>query len=94
MHLTRNATLLSAGGFLLRFRSPWSDIFQAKLFLVTYGEEKMKMLKNFIRNEEGASAVEYALLVGGIAAVVMTMIYALGGSINSRFAAVNTQLAS
>jgi pilus assembly protein Flp/PilA len=53
-----------------------------------------KMLVNLIRNEEGASAVEYALLVGGIAAVVMTMIYALGGSINSKFASVNTQLAS
>ena len=53
-----------------------------------------RRLINLIRDEEGASAVEYALLVGGIAAVVMTMIYALGGSINAMFSTVNTQLAS
>jgi pilus assembly protein Flp/PilA len=54
----------------------------------------MKMIMNFIRDEEGASAVEYALLVGGIAAVVMATIYALGGQINTLFGSVNTQLAS
>jgi pilus assembly protein Flp/PilA len=54
----------------------------------------MKMLKKFVQNEDGASAVEYALLVGGIAAVVMTMIYALGGSISGKFSSVNAQLAS
>lgn len=54
----------------------------------------MKMFKKFMQNEDGASAVEYALLVGGIAAVVMTTIYALGGSINTLFGSVNTKLSS
>lgn len=53
-----------------------------------------RRLLNLIRNEEGASAVEYALLVGGIAAVVMTTIYALGGSIDTLFGSVNTKLSS
>lgn len=45
-----------------------------------------------LREEDGASAVEYALLVGGIAAVVMAGIYTLGGSIKTAFETVNTQL--
>jgi pilus assembly protein Flp/PilA len=88
----REARSYRACGFTKSDSTPgW--LIQAKNYPPLW-RRKMKMLKNFLRNEDGASAVEYALLVGGIAAVVMTMIYALGGSINSKFAAVNTQLAS
>lgn len=37
------------------------------------------------RNERGASAVEYGLLVGGIAAVVVVMVFALGGKVSGMF---------
>ena len=37
------------------------------------------------RNEAGASAVEYGLLVGGIAAVVIVLVFALGGQIGGLF---------
>lgn len=50
-------------------------------------------VKSFIREEEGASAVEYGLLVAGIAVVVMTAIYAIGDSLNAKFTAVAGQLA-
>jgi len=42
-------------------------------------------LKQFIREEEGASAVEYGLLVAGIAVVVMGAIYYLGGNLKEKF---------
>ncbi len=52
----------------------------------------MKQVKAFAAGEEGASAVEYGLLIAGIAAVVMVAIYAIGTSLNTKFQAVNTQL--
>ena len=37
------------------------------------------------RNDDGASAVEYGLLVAGIAAVIVLLVFALGGVIQSAF---------
>jgi len=37
------------------------------------------------RDETGASAVEYGLLVAGIAAVIVTIVFLLGGQIQSAF---------
>ena len=49
-------------------------------------------VKHFIREEEGASAVEYGLLVAGIAVVVMASIYLIGTNLNTTFSNVATQL--
>ena len=48
--------------------------------------------RTFILEEEGASAVEYGLLVAGIAVVVMTAIYGIGTALNTNFTNVQTQL--
>jgi pilus assembly protein Flp/PilA len=53
-----------------------------------------KMIKNFIRNEEGASAVEYGLLVGLIAAVIVVAVTTLGTTLNGIFGDVNTKIAA
>ena len=37
------------------------------------------------RNQDGASAVEYGLLVAGIAALVVVVVFAFGGVIKSSF---------
>jgi pilus assembly protein Flp/PilA len=47
----------------------------------------------FIRDEEGASAVEYGLLVAGIAVAVMAAIYTIGTNLNTKFSSVATKLA-
>ena len=36
-------------------------------------------------NEDGASAVEYGLLVAGIAALIVAIVFAFGGVIKSSF---------
>uniref|UniRef100_A0A7V4LC91 Flp family type IVb pilin n=1 Tax=Desulfobacca acetoxidans TaxID=60893 RepID=A0A7V4LC91_9BACT len=51
-------------------------------------------VKTFIREEEGASAVEYGLLVAGIAVVVMAAIYGIGTALNTKFTEVQTRLGS
>ena len=54
----------------------------------------MNRINDFIREEDGASAVEYGLLVAGIAVAVMAAIYAIGTSLNTKFTSVSTQLGS
>lgn len=46
----------------------------------------------FIRNEEGASSVEYGLLIAGIAVAVMTAVYTLGTNLNTLFNSAATKL--
>ncbi|QIK76887.1 Flp family type IVb pilin [Nocardioides piscis] len=43
-------------------------------------------------NEEGATAVEYGLLVALIAAVIIATVLLLGGQINTAFNSITTKL--
>ena len=43
-------------------------------------------------DERGASAVEYGLLVAGIAAVVVGVVFLLGGTLSSVFNDTNTSI--
>ncbi|MEP6816783.1 MAG: Flp family type IVb pilin [Marmoricola sp.] len=46
----------------------------------------LEMIRNWTRHDEnGASAVEYGLLVAGIAALVVVIVFALGGVIQGAF---------
>jgi len=45
----------------------------------------MEKIRNFFKDESGASAVEYGLLVALIAVVIIGAVTALGTSISSKF---------
>lgn len=46
------------------------------------------------RDERGASAVEYGLLVAGIAAVIVLVVFTLGGTISDAFTDTNTTISN
>ncbi|MBS1170688.1 MAG: pilA2 [Burkholderiaceae bacterium] len=48
----------------------------------------MKSILDFIRDEQGATAVEYGLLVALIAAVIITVVVTLGKQIYNAFCTV------
>ena len=52
----------------------------------------LEQAKKFFMDEEGAAAVEYALLVGLIAVVIIVAVQALGTKINSTFETINSKL--
>jgi pilus assembly protein Flp/PilA len=52
----------------------------------------VKALLGFVRNEEGATAVEYGLIVALIAAVIVATVAALGGKVNTAFQTVNSAM--
>lgn len=53
------------------------------------------MLKNMfemLRNDDGATMVEYGIMVALIAAVCITLIYTLGGKVSTAFESVNNNI--
>jgi pilus assembly protein Flp/PilA len=53
------------------------------------------MLKNMLemlRNDDGATMVEYGIMVALIAAVCITLIYTLGGKVSTAFSSVNQSI--
>ena len=54
----------------------------------------LRKIVAFINDEEGASAVEYGLLVGLIAVVIIASVRLLGTQLNSMFTSITAALAS
>ena len=52
----------------------------------------MQHIINFFKDEEGATAVEYGLLVALIAAVIVVIVTTLGTQINAAFTKVSNAL--
>lgn len=46
-------------------------------------------VRTFARDEQGATAVEYGLMVAAIAAVIITIVISLGGKVNDAFGRVD-----
>lgn len=46
-------------------------------------------LKKLLKDQDGATAVEYGLIVAAIAGVIITVVYALGGKVNGTFQKVS-----
>ena len=52
----------------------------------------MQKMMTFIRDEEGASAVEYGLIVGLIAIAIVLVLVAVGGGLSTLFTKVSSCL--
>jgi len=52
----------------------------------------MTKLMELIRNEEGATALEYGLIAALIAAVIVTAVTALGTQVSSTFDTIKTKM--
>jgi pilus assembly protein Flp/PilA len=50
------------------------------------------MLKKFIRDESGATAIEYGLIAAGIAVAIITVVGGVGGKLNTTFTSVQNAL--
>ena len=49
-------------------------------------------IKNFWNEEDGATAVEYGIMVAAIAAVIITVVISIGSNVNTAMDGVNTDL--
>jgi len=51
-----------------------------------------KSLAKFVRNEQGATAIEYGLIAAGIAVAIIVVVQGLGTQLNSTFSSVSSVL--
>jgi len=46
----------------------------------------------FVKNESGATAIEYGLIAAGISVAIIAVVNGLGTSLNTKFNSISTQL--
>jgi pilus assembly protein Flp/PilA len=54
--------------------------------------EFMKIVRKFLADESGATAIEYGLIAAGIALAIIAVVNGIGVKLNSKFSSINTSL--
>jgi len=52
----------------------------------------MKRITAFLKNESGATAIEYGLIAAGISIAIIATVNSLGSQLSTTFTSVSTQL--
>ena len=52
----------------------------------------MNVLRKFLHDESGATAIEYGLIAAGISVAIITVVQGLGSSLNTTFGSVKNAL--
>ncbi|AMA58399.1 MULTISPECIES: Flp family type IVb pilin [unclassified Bradyrhizobium] len=50
------------------------------------------ILKDFIADERGATAIEYGLIAAGIALAIITVVNGMGSKLNAKFGSISSSL--
>jgi pilus assembly protein Flp/PilA len=51
----------------------------------------MSKLVQFLKNESGATAIEYGLIAAGISVAIIAVVNSLGTQLNAKFTSISTQ---
>lgn len=59
-----------------------------------HGKEQVMrtLFRKFLRNEQGATAIEYGLIAAGISVAIIAVVQGLGTSLNNTFSSVSAAL--
>ena len=52
----------------------------------------MRSFRDFVRNDSGATAIEYALIASGVAGAIIATVMALGSSLQGMYQTVSSSL--
>ena len=50
------------------------------------------LIKRFVKDVSGATAIEYGLIAAGISVAIIAVVNGLGTSLNTKFNSISTQL--
>ena len=50
------------------------------------------LAKSFLKDESGATAIEYGLIAAGISLAIIAVVNGLGSTLNTKFTSINTSL--
>jgi pilus assembly protein Flp/PilA len=51
-----------------------------------------RLLLRFLRDQSGATAIEYCLIASGIALAIVVTVQGIGPQLNTKFGSINTSL--
>ena len=69
--------------------SEWSHISPLR---GTKGSAMKNLISAFLKDESGATAIEYALIAAGISIAIITVVSTLGSKLNTIFTNITTKL--
>jgi len=52
----------------------------------------MRLIMMFLRNESGATAIEYGLIAAGMSLAIIAVVNGLGAKLNAKFTFINSSL--
>jgi len=50
------------------------------------------LIAHFVKDESGATAIEYGLIAAGISLAIIAVVNGLGSNLNTKFTSINTSL--
>ena len=50
------------------------------------------LIARFVKDETGATAIEYGLIAAGISLAIIAVVNGLGSNLNTKFSSINTSL--
>jgi pilus assembly protein Flp/PilA len=50
------------------------------------------LIARFVKDESGATAIEYGLIAAGISLAIIAVVNGIGSSLNTKFGSINTSL--
>ena len=56
------------------------------------GDFKMQLVRRFLADERGATAIEYGLIAAGISLAIIAAVNNLGVKLSSKFSAISSSL--
>jgi pilus assembly protein Flp/PilA len=52
----------------------------------------LHLISRFLKDETGATAIEYCLIAVGLSIVIITAVNGIGSTLNTNFSSINTSL--
>ena len=52
----------------------------------------LQLISRFLRDESGATAIEYCIIAAGISIVIITAVRGIGSTLSANFGLINTSL--
>ena len=62
------------------------------LMAIQKGYTMRVLIRKFVTDERGATAIEYGLIAAGISVAIIAVVQSLGSSLNTTFTSVSTAL--
>jgi pilus assembly protein Flp/PilA len=73
-------------------RTPTRPDASSTSHVYTWSYLMTNLIARFIKNESGATAIEYGLIAAGISLAIIAVVNGLGSNLNTKFTSINSSL--